>query len=343
MVGEQPRGDVLAEGLFLSPSLAVTCLEAPPGSGPRFFRALHRMFRKAALATPASIYLASDLYTLPALAAAASHHGGRLVYDSRELYAHLDSSAGRPWVRGVWKAVERRYISRANAVFTVNESIARRLATAYKIERPTVLHNVPEFVDIEPSNKLREELRIPEERRIVLYQGGLREGRGLPQLIKAVAEVDMAHLVIIGDGPFEHQARRLASVVGERVSFLPFIPPDALLSWTASADLGAVLIEPLTESLRLALPNKLFEYLMAGIPVLASPLPEMKAVLDRFAVGLMLDPNDHSALVTALRRALSNETERAEWRANAALALKAYSWEADKRRFQQTINHLLAA
>lgn len=343
MVGEQPRGDVLAEGLSLSPNLEVTCLETPPGSGPRFFWALHGMFRKAALATPGSIYLASDLYTLPALAAAASHHGGKLVYDSRELYAHLDSSAGRPWVRGVWKAVEQRFISRVDAVFTVNDSIAKRLAATYKIERPTVLHNVPAFVDIAPSNKLREALRIPDGRKIVLYQGGLREGRGLPQLIRAVAAVDMAHLVIIGDGPYEQEARRLASVVGERASFLPFIPPDSLLSWTASADLGAVLIEPLTESLRLALPNKLFEYLMAGIPVLASPLPEMKAVLDRFAVGLLVDPNDHSALVTALRKALSNETERAEWRANAALTLKAYSWEADKRLFQQTLQNLLTA
>ena len=342
MLGEQPEDEDFAEGLPLGPNLLVRAMPVPRGRGPRFFWRVHRLFSSAASEIPAAVYIASDLYTLPALAAASSKHGGRLVFDSRELYAHLDSTAGRPWVRGVWATVEKRYIRRADAVLTVNSSIAGRLAAAYGIERPLVLHNVPAHSNIPRSNRLREELGLPDNRRIVLYQGGLREGRGLPQLIDAVAEVPDAQLVVIGDGPFEVKAKHLAAPLGERARFLPFTPPDALPYYTASADLGAMLTEPLTESLRLALPNKLFEYLMAGIPVLAGRTPEVQHVVESFDVGLVVDPNDRQKLITSLRRALFNETDRARWRANAAKALNAYAWERDATRFQQLIHDLLA-
>src|SRR5699024_314336 len=130
--------------LPLGDGLRARVLPTPAGRGPRFFWAAHRRFRAAALATPAALYLASDLYTLPALADAARRHGARLTFDSRELYAALDSSAGRPWVRAGWGAVERRYIGRADAVFTVNHAIAERLTRAYGIAPPVVLYNAPE-------------------------------------------------------------------------------------------------------------------------------------------------------------------------------------------------------
>lgn len=343
MPGDQPSGVDFADGLQLSPMLQVQTLPTPSGSGPGFFHSVYRSFRKAAQMFTADVYLASDLYVLPALAAAAAKRRGKLVFDSRELYAHLDSSANKPWVRVFWRAVEGRYIRKADAVMTVNDSISARLASMYQIEIPLVLHNVSDAVPIARSNRLREEFGIPSDQKIVLYQGGLRAGRGLPQLIRAVAEVDFAHLVIIGDGPFEDEARRLASSQGDRIRFLPFTLPDELLALTASADLGVVLIEPLTESLRLALPNKLFEYLVAGIPVLASPLPEIKRVMDTFDVGILASPDDHPQLVDALRTALTDETERARWRANATDALRSYSWEREKGLFQNTIHHLLTS
>lgn len=340
-LGPAPDGPLLAEGLPLGPGLRVQTLPTPSGSGPRFFWAAHRRFRAAAMRTPAALYLASDLYTLPGLADAARRWGGRVIFDSRELYAHLDSSAGRPWVRAVWTAIERRAIHRADAVFTVNKSIAERLARTYSIPLPLVLHNVPAQQSVPVTDRLRDACGIAPGRRIVLYQGLLREGRGLRQLITAMEALPEADLVMIGDGPMADALTLQAAVLGPRAHFLGFIPPDQLLAYTAGADLGVLLIEPLTESLRLALPNKLFEYLMAGLPVLASPGPEMRRVVETYEVGLIADPDTPHALITALRHALTDETARARWRANMARALNAYAWEPDAVRFRQTILDLL--
>jgi glycosyltransferase involved in cell wall biosynthesis len=338
-----PLADSLGEGLPLDARLRTRVLPAPAGRGPRYFWAAHRRFRTAALAAPADVYLASDLYTLPALAAAARAHGARLVFDSRELYAALDSSAGRPWVSAIWRAVERRHIGHADAVLTVNGAIAERLARAYGIAPPLVLHNTPERQAVPKTDRLRRAAGLPEGQPIVLYQGGLREGRGLRTLVAAVAAVPEAALVVIGDGPMEAEIRRLAKPLGARARFLGFVGPDALPVYTAGADLGALLIEPLTESLRLALPNKLFEYLMAGVPVLAGPGPEVRRVVERYDVGLVADPADADAVTAALRRGLFDETARTRWRANAASALDAYAWERDAVRFQQAILDLLPA
>ncbi|MDX1420277.1 MAG: glycosyltransferase family 4 protein [Rubricoccaceae bacterium] len=336
-----PLGDALGEGLPLDGRLRARVLPTPPGRGPRFFWAAHRAFRAAALARPAGLYLASDLYTLPGLAEAARHHGARLAFDSRELYAALDSSAGRPWVRGVWRAVERRAIRRADAVFTVNRAIAERLSRAYGIPPPVVLHNAPARQPVPATDRLRRAAGIGDGPPIVLYQGGLRPGRGLPALVDAVAAVPEAALVVIGDGPMEAALRRQAAPLGDRVRFLGFVGPDELPALTAGADLGTLLIEPLTESLRLALPNKLFEYLMAGVPVLAGPGPEVRRVVERYDVGLVADPADPGAVAAALRRALTDETARTRWRANAPRALDAHAWEHDAARFQQTLLDLL--
>ena len=116
----------------------------PPGRGPLYFKALSRAFSRAIQGSTAALYHASDLYTLSACAAAARKNGTQYSYDSRELYAHVAATRGRPWVRWWWSRLEGKLISGAACVFTVSDSIADRLEVTYKIERPIVVHNVPE-------------------------------------------------------------------------------------------------------------------------------------------------------------------------------------------------------
>ena len=330
------RPDSLPEGA------ALRVVGRPSGRGPAWFWAAHRAVRRAVLAEPAALYLASDLYTLPALAAAARRHGARLVYDSRELYGALDAAAGRPLVGGVWRAVERRHVRRADAVVTVGDRIADRLAAAYGIARPTVLYNAPEpsagTADREALGRL---LGLPADgRTVVLYQGLFRAGRGLPALVEAARRVEGVRLALIGEGALEGEVRQRGADLGDRLAVHPFVPPDALRALTPGADVGACLIEPLTESLRLSLPNKLFEYLDAGLPVVASPLPEVRAVFDRAPAGLLADPADAGAVADALRLLL-DPAARARLAAHSSAALAPYTWTRGRAAFRDLISGLL--
>ena len=310
------------------------------GGGPRGFWRAHRAVRRAVRSHPAGLYLASDLYTLPALAEAARQRGAALVYDSRELYAALDSSAGRPWVSAVWQAVERRWIRRADAVLTVGDAIADRLTGAYGIPRPVVLANAPPATVDRDRGRLAAALALPDDgRMVVLYQGLFRAGRGLETLIEAARHVGGVRLVLIGEGALEPQIRASGAALGDRLVLHPFVPPDRLSTLTPGADLGACLIEPLTESLRLSLPNKLFEYLAAGVPVLASPLPEIRAVVDH-GVGLLADPASPAAVAAALRHSL-DPSRRADWAARTDDALARYTWTAGRSAFRALVHRLL--
>jgi glycogen synthase len=326
--GPPPAGPPVAPGVSLR------VLDRPAGRGPAFFWRCHRLFASAAAGIPGAVFHASDLYTLPAMAAAARQHGARLAYDSRELYPHVDATAGRPWARLAWSALERRFISRCDEVFTVNGSIADRLAATYDIERPTVVHNVPPRQPGGGGGDLRARLAIPEGQAIVLYQGLLRAGRGLEVIVRAMEDVPGAALVLIGDGPQRDGIARLASAsLGGRAHLLPFTPPDELAALTRSADVGLCILEPVSESVRLALPNKLFEYLAADVPVVASDMPEVARVVREFDVGLIVSSRDPARLAEAIRRALADGASRARWRANIPAVFEAFDPEEDRRRF----------
>lgn len=337
LLGFGPMRDAAA----LPEGVAVRLLPLPRGRGPTFFLAADRALRRATRALPARLCLASDLYVLPALAAAARRHGARLVYDARELYAALDATAGRPLVGRAWDALEHAFAHRADAVLTVCDSIADRLAARHGIARPHVFYNAPDHTAAPPrTDALRARLGL-DARPIVLYQGLFRQGRGLPALLRAAAGVPDVQLVLVGEGALEADLRARAAPLGNRVRFLPFTPPDALAPLTASADVGAVLIEGRTESLRLSLPNKLFEYLVAGVPVLASPLPEISRVVETFGAGLVADPDDPEALARALARLATDTALRTRLAAAAPAAAAAHSWAAAAPRFQRLIASLL--
>ena len=334
------------DGLGLGEAVSLQRLARPRGSGPPFFWKAHRLFRRTARQIPAAVYHASDLYTLPGMAAAARRHGGLLVYDSREWYVGLDDTAGRPHVALFWGAVERAAIRQADAVFTVNGAIADRLATRYRIARPHVVRNVSEHPAQAPTGALREQLGLPPGRPLALYQGLFRAGRGLDLLVGAMARVPEADLVLIGEGPEEDALRRRAAQVhgraGARVHFVPFTEPDQLLRLTADADLGCIPILPLTESLRLALPNKVFEYAAAGLPILAgSGIEPLAALVREHGAGPVADPSDEEALVEALQMGLLDGEARVRYRAGSQALHEASSWKRERARFTEPYAGLL--
>ena len=167
---------------------------------------------------------------------------------------------------------------------------------------------------------------------VVLYQGGLQPGRGLEDLVAAVPALPPCHLVFIGGGRLLARARGHGRRAGPRgfVHFLPTVPLAELLAWTASADIG---VQPIRNTCLNHLStdsNKLFEYAMAGLPVVASDFPEIRRVVSENDIGLLFDPETPGALAAALGRLVADAELRSRLAGNARASARALSWEAQE-------------
>ncbi len=295
----------------------------------------------ARAAPPADVYHGHDLTGLPAAVEAARRNGGRVVYDSHELFLGSGSFVGRPaWAIARIDAQERRWAAEAVALVTVNQALAERLGPGLGIGRVVVVHNCPPRRPDAPvpSDRLREALDIPPADRIVLHHGGFRAHRGLEQLADAALRPELAgvHVAFLGFGPLrellvERAADRRA---GGRVHVLDPVPPEDVVDWVASADVEALALQPDSLNYVLSTPNKLFESLAAGIPVVASDFPGIRGVLlddPDGPLGVVCDPTDPAAIAAAIRSLLDLPAEASEdLRARCRRAARErWNWEAE--------------
>ena len=167
----------------------------------------------------------------------------------------------------------------------------------------------------------------------MLYQGGLAPDRGIEELIAALDELTgNIHLCLLGYGPLEaafaDEARRDAH--RGRLHVLPAVPPTELLDWVASADIVAMPIQPSTLNHRLTTPNKLFEAMAAGVPVVASDLPGMAPIVAETGCGIVCDPTDPASIAAAIRSIFGMSAKERDAMSRRALAAAAgpYSWQA---------------
>lgn len=307
-------------------------------------QALPRFWRQASAAVRelgADICIASDLYSLPGAAWAVGKSRRPLIYDARELYSSVAALQDRGLMQQFWSRVEGHYGKRAHTVLTVNDSIATILRKRFSDVR--VLRNLPDFPLPAASQKLREVLRIPSERRILLSQGGLQRGRGALLLVDAMGALTDCHLVFLGDGEMRGEIEAAAAIKGvdDRVSVLSAVPSTELPQWTASADIGLCLIENLGRSYHLSLPNKLFEYIACGVPVVGSDFPEIGPVLRDSGAGLAVNPADPQLLVRAIRTLLDDPARYARMRTACLNAAMEFHWDTERVRFSHLLTSLL--
>ena len=253
-----------------------------------------------------------------------------LVYDSHELNLEAGPSAH---VSSARKQVLRRYegafIRRADAVITVSGSLRDRLAATYGIDPPAVVLNCPPARPLERDGALRHALELTGDARLVVYHGRLTEGRALRQLVLAMEHLDGTTLALVGTGPLASELAEVAVARGisERVRLVAPVPPERVVRFVSAADAGVVPLEPTSPNNLLALPNKLFDYLMAGVPVAASDFPELRRVLLSDGVGAVFDPDAPRSIAAAVRSLLSAPNPDACRRRVHAVATARYAWE----------------
>jgi glycosyltransferase involved in cell wall biosynthesis len=295
------------------------------------------------------VVVAHDLDTLPIAAAVARLSGARLLYDSHELYVEHESEPRRARsTRRVQRMVEARLIRRADVVITVNVSIAEELERRYSIPRPTVVMNVPAAAPANaPTIDLRAEIGVPDSMPIAVYVGGLGPGRGLEQLIASAAHLPDVALVVLGPGA-PHYRAQLAALAGaagasERVFMLTAVTGAEVSRWVAGADVGVVPYRSTCLNNYLALPNKLFEYLSAGLPVVTSDFPELRRIVLEHGVGATFDPEDPADIARAVRIVLPPASGSTEMRAAARAAGRLFTWEREREHLLSAFEQLGAA
>ncbi|HEX8928096.1 MAG TPA: glycosyltransferase family 4 protein [Actinomycetota bacterium] len=292
-----------------------------------------RLALRAAAARPDVVHAHDAAMLLPGLLAA-RRCGARLVYDSHEL------ATGVPYRSGAWAGVvatvERLGAPRADAVITVSDGIAARLQDRYRLRtRPAVVRNLPEAPPPAsvPVADLRRQLGIGDSP-LLIHQGAAVAGRGCETLLAALALLPDTHLLFLGaEGPYADRLNAVARERGlaARTHLVPPVSPETLRAYTAQADVGVSLLQDTCENHRLALPNKLFEYVAAGLTVVVSDLPEMARLVREHGVGFAADSADPDSVASALRRALAHRSDP-ELRSRLARAAAELSWEQEKPR-----------
>jgi glycosyltransferase involved in cell wall biosynthesis len=257
-----------------------------------------------------------------------------VVYDARDIYLDAGNlarlSGPMRWLVG---RAERGWARRADRVITVNRPYAEVMAGRWRIDEPLIVMNCS--YRYEPPSpreqRFHDALGLDPATRVVVYQGGFSRDRGIEQLIAAIPDVPDATLVLLGYGSLQGELERIAAdpATGGRVRIMPAVPPTELLAWIASADVVAMPIQPTTLNHRLTTPNKLFEALAAGVPVVASDLPGMAPIVRETGCGLLVDSTDPKAIAAALRDVLATpRDDMVEWRARcSAAARETYNWE----------------
>jgi glycosyltransferase involved in cell wall biosynthesis len=258
-----------------------------------------------------------------------------VVYDARDIYLEARNLARLPRVaRWLVGRAERGWARRSNRVLTVNQAYAEVLEERLGVPLPLIVMNCSSrYLPPEPrERRFHDRFGLFAERDVILYHGGLFPSRGIEQLITAMADVSQADLVLMGYGTMESELPRLveASPARDRIHVMGAVPPDQLHDWVAAADVVAMPIQPSTLNHRLTTPNKLFEAMAAGVPVVASDLPGMATIVAATGCGILCDPTDPASIARSIRAILESppDVRRTFGERGRRAADETYNWEA---------------
>lgn len=309
-------------------------------SGPLFYIFFNlRLFFKL-LFQKSDLLFANDLDTLLPNYLISKLKNRPLIYDSHELFTEVPELIDCPFKRNIWKRIETWIIPNLKTCITVNQSIATILESKYGVKFE-VIRNIPERTDnfILPS---REELKLPRDKKIIILQGaGININRGAEELIEAMAYINNAVLYIIGSGDVWHllEEKIKHSNLSEKVVLIKKIPKNKLMAYTRNADLGISIDKNSNQNYYNSLPNKIFDYIQAGIPIVASRLPEIENILTHYQVGCFINSHDPKHIAETINNLFSSSLLN-EYKNNTSIAAKELSWEIERLKYINIIHQI---
>jgi glycosyltransferase involved in cell wall biosynthesis len=291
------------------------------------------------------IYYANDLDTLLPNFLLSKIKRSVLIYDSHEYFTEVPELIGRKRIRAIWLRIESYILPKLKTMFTVNETLAKIYSEKYHIPVDAI-RNVPKLHKNETHSEeihVRKKYGISSSDHLILYQGAVNKDRGLEELLNAFTFLPSNfHLLIIGTGDV-HQAlvEKTKTLKLNQIHFTGQIPFSGLSAYTCQADLGVSLEKSTNLNYRYALPNKVFDYLASGVPILVSPLTELCAILDKHDVGNLLPSHEPKVIAETIESIFTNQNQLTIWKENTRKASEEYCWEKEEKKLVARLLEIL--
>ncbi len=299
---------------------------------------LYLLFHKA------DVLVANDLDTLWPNYKISKLKSANLVYDSHEIFCEVPELQNNPKKKSIWKNIERKIFPQLKYVFTVNDSIAKIYSQEYKVD-VKVVRNIPLLSSqTTVENSTKEQLRIPSDKKIIVLQGaGINIHRGAEEAVEAMQYVDDALLLIIGSGDVIEVLKQMVVdlKLDSKVKFIGKVPFQKLVQYTRCADLGLTLDKDTNINYKYSLPNKLFDYIHAGVPVLSSGLIEIKKIIDEYAIGDCISSHDPKHIAEKMNAILKDENKLQLWKKNTKIASEKLNWEIEEKELIKVYSEFL--
>jgi len=297
-------------------------------NGPLFYAEYNiRLFLYLINKNPDLIF-SNDLDTLPAAYLASRLRNKKLIFDAHELFPEVPELANRPLIKAIWEKIEQLILPNITHSLTVCKSISNYYKQKYNIQM-AVVRNVPIYKVI-PKNPNHSTSKT------IIYQGALNKGRGLEMVLDAMPFVKNTTLLIVGDGDIRSLLEKKVKLlkIEDRVQFLGKISGEKLSELTITADIGLCLLENIGLNYYYSLPNRIFDYLHAGVPVLATNFPEIASIVETYKTGILIDHYEPAYLAGVINNMLEKPLETSHFDAIS----KELCWEKEEKCLISVIN-----
>ena len=309
--------------------------------GPLFYFFFNLRLFFVGLINKTDLFYANDLDTLAPMFLLSKLKKKPLIYDSHELFCEVPELKASRIKKSIWQKLEGYIIPKLQTCITVNVSIAKIYEAKYNVPF-YIIRNISDF-DQTFIPKSRVQLSLPEDKKIILLQGaGINVDRGAEELIDAMEFVQNAVLYIIGSGDVWENLKQKVSFnksIQNKVVLINKLPKSELINYTFNADLGLSIDKNTNLNYLYSLPNKIFDYIQAEIPILASRLPEIENIILQYKIGDFIDDHNPKTIANKLNEMLYSQ-QLSSYKKYLAIAKKEITWKSEKEKLLTIIKNI---